>query len=331
VRERARSASRSSPRRHTLRTIDLEDPYIGHRRHLHGRRGRTGARAGARGRGQRPGGVPAHVDPARNPRHRAAPGLRPGAHLRRLRPGRGRQRALARQPGGRTVARRGSPLHLGRPVAGRERAARARHHRGCRHPRQDHHHQHPDLSAAGGRARAGLPGGRRCGGFRGVGAAWPGARIRGGGRRVRHRVLRQAQQVRALPAAGGDPQQPGVRPRGHLRRRGRDPAPVPPPGADRAAARTAAGQRRGPQAGRGAGDGLLDASGDIRPGPGAGHAAALAPVRRSTATAASRMPPPAPPSTGPHACCTRTAAPSWWCTAGANLANCAGRCSAATT
>ena len=42
-------------------------------------------------------------------------------------------------------------------------------------------------------------------------------RIRDRGRRVRHRLLRQAQQVRALPPAHRDPEQPGVRPRGHLR------------------------------------------------------------------------------------------------------------------
>ena len=38
------------------------------------------------------------------------------------------------------------------------------------------------------------------------------------GRRIRHRLFRQAQQVRPLPARGRHHQQPGVRPRGHLRR-----------------------------------------------------------------------------------------------------------------
>ena len=37
-------------------------------------------------------------------------------------------------------------------------------------------------------------------------------------RRVRHRVLRQAREVRALPAAHRDPQQPRIRSRRHLRR-----------------------------------------------------------------------------------------------------------------
>jgi UDP-N-acetylmuramyl pentapeptide synthase len=40
--------------------------------------------------------------------------------------------------------------------------------------------------------------------------------VRDRGRRVRHRVLRQAQQVRALPPAHGRAEQPGVRPRRHL-------------------------------------------------------------------------------------------------------------------
>ena len=44
--------------------------------------------------------------------------------------------------------------------------------------------------------------------------------LRDRGRRVRHRVLRQAQQVRALPAAHGDPEQPRDGPRRHLSRPG---------------------------------------------------------------------------------------------------------------
>jgi hypothetical protein len=66
----------------------------------------------------------------------------------------------------------------------------------------------------------------------GVSAA-PGrtALLRDRGRRVRHRLLRQAQQVRALPAAHGHPEQPRVRPRRHLSRPGRHRDAVPPPGA----------------------------------------------------------------------------------------------------
>ena len=40
------------------------------------------------------------------------------------------------------------------------------------------------------------------------------------GRRIRHRLLRQAQQVRPLPAGDRHHQQPRVRPRGHFRERG---------------------------------------------------------------------------------------------------------------
>ena len=64
-----------------------------HRRHLHGRRRRAGARTRPRSRRQRPGGLSADVDPARAARHRAAPGLHARQHLRRLRRDRGRQRA----------------------------------------------------------------------------------------------------------------------------------------------------------------------------------------------------------------------------------------------
>ena len=71
-------------------------------------------------------------------------------------------------------------------------------------------------------------------------------------------------QVRALPADGGDPQQPRVRPRRHLPGPGRDPAPVPPPGAHRAGQRPPDRQRRGRGAGGSAGDGLLDAGRALR-------------------------------------------------------------------
>jgi UDP-N-acetylmuramate: L-alanyl-gamma-D-glutamyl-meso-diaminopimelate ligase len=84
------------------------------------------------------------------------------------------------------------------------------------------------------RPPARLPGGRRAGRFRRLGPARHGPAVRDRGRRIRHGVLRQAQQVRPLPPAHRDPEQPGVRPRRHLRRPRRDRAPVPPPGAHRA-------------------------------------------------------------------------------------------------
>ena len=57
-------------------------------------------------------------------------------------------------------------------------------------------------------------------------------RDRGG--RVRHGVLRQARQVRALPAANADPQQSRIRPRGHLSRHRLDPLAVRAAAAHRA-------------------------------------------------------------------------------------------------
>ena len=87
------------------------------------------------------------------------------------------------------------------------------------------------------RPDAGLPGRRRAAELRRVGARARARRagaLRHRGRRVRHRVLRQAQQVRALPAAHRDPEQPRIRPRRHLRRPRGDRAPVPSPGAHRA-------------------------------------------------------------------------------------------------
>ena len=82
----------------------------------------------------------------------------------------------------------------------------------------------------------GLPDRRRAGRFRRLGAPdrQPVLRDRGG--RVRHRVLRQALEVRPLPAAHRDPQQPRVRPRRHLSRSGGDRDAVPSSGAHRAAA-----------------------------------------------------------------------------------------------
>ena len=71
-----------------------------------------------------------------------------------------------------------------------------------------------------------------------------GAVLRHRGRRVRHRVLRQALQVRALPSAHRDPQQSRVRPRRHLPRPCRDRDAVPPPRAHRAGTRPTRRQRR---------------------------------------------------------------------------------------
>ncbi len=57
------------------------------------------------------------------------------------------------------------------------------------------------------------------------------ALLRDRGRRVRHGLLRQALQVRLVPAAHGGAEQPRVRPRRHLSRPGGDRDAVSPPGA----------------------------------------------------------------------------------------------------
>ena len=63
--------------------------------------------------------------------------------------------------------------------------------------------------------------------------------LRDRGRRIRHGVLRQARQVRALPAAHAGAEQPGVRPRRHLPRPRGHPAAVQSPAAHRAGQRAA--------------------------------------------------------------------------------------------
>ena len=70
-------------------------------------------------------------------------------------------------------------------------------------------------------------------------------RRRGG--RVRHRVLRQAREVRPLPAAHARDQQHRVRPRRHLRGRRRDPLAVPPARAHRAGQRLDRRERPRPE------------------------------------------------------------------------------------
>ena len=69
--------------------------------------------------------------------------------------------------------------------------------------------------------------------------------LRGRSRRVRHRVLRQALEVPALPGAHDDTQQPRVRPRGHLSRSRRDRDAVPSFRAHAAGERADRRERRG--------------------------------------------------------------------------------------
>ncbi len=92
---------------------------------------------------------------------------------------------------------------------------------------------------------SGIPDRRRAAQFRRVGPAHRQRVLRDRGRRVRHRVLRQALEVRPLPAAHRDPQQPRIRSRRHLPRPGGDRDAVPSLRAHGAAVGPAHRQRRG--------------------------------------------------------------------------------------
>ena len=140
----------------------------------------------------------------------------------------------------------GRPLRIRPRMAGAQRAAgrRALGARRGRHARQDDDQQpaRVDPRARGPRSR--VPGRRRAARLRRQRAARRGPALRDRGRRVRHRVLRQARQVRPLPAAHRDPEQPRARPRRHLPGRGVDPEAVPPAAAHGAGQRPAGRQRR---------------------------------------------------------------------------------------
>ncbi len=129
----------------------------------------------------------------------------------------------------------GRALHLGAAVAVRAGAARTLGTGRCRHPRQDDDVVAACLDTRGGGPRAGLPDRRRSEGLSGLGAARYVAPLRDRGRRVRHGVLRQALQVRALPPAHRDPQQSRVRSRRHLSGSRFDRDSIPPSGAHRSA------------------------------------------------------------------------------------------------
>ena len=243
-----------------------QTPHPRHRRHLHGRRRRAGARTRPCGRRQRPERSIRRCPPSSK---QLGIALHAGLRGRATSPPTATRswsatRSRAATPRSSTCSTPGCAYTSGAQwlgehvLPGRDTLAVA-----GTHGKTTTTTILAYLLEAAGRD-AGLPDRRRGRGFRRVRAHRRRPRIRGRGRRIRHRVLRQAQQVRALPAAGGDPQQPRVRPRRHLPGRRRDPAPVPPPGAHRAAARPADRQRRGRAPGRSAGDGLLDAGRALR-------------------------------------------------------------------
>ena len=112
------------------------------------------------------------------------------------------------------------------------------------HARQDHHDLDAGVDPRRRGPRARLPDRRRAAELRRLGAADRQRVLRDRGRRIRHRLLRQALEVRPLPAAHGDPEQPRIRPRRHLSRPRGDRDAVPPSGAHRAAQRPPRRQRR---------------------------------------------------------------------------------------
>ena len=196
-------------------------------RHLHGRSGRSGPRGGPPRHRLRCGRLPAHERPAARAGHRADRRLcgravtASGLCARCLRDRQcGLPRAAGRRPpqvpadGGDFGA--GSALHQRPAVAGRARAAGPACAGGGRHPRQDHHHLDAGLDPRERRPATGLSGRRGAAQFRRFGPAGPRPALRDRGRRIRHRVFRQAQQIRALPAANGDLEQPRVRSCRHL-------------------------------------------------------------------------------------------------------------------
>mmetsp|Transcript_9625 Transcript_9625/g.22385 ORF Transcript_9625/g.22385 Transcript_9625/m.22385 type:complete len:460 (-) Transcript_9625:213-1592(-) len=275
-----------------------------HLRHLHGRPGGAGVRGRPprdRLRCQR---LPADEHAAAGAGHRADRGLRRRAAGAAARCLRHRQRRHARRalPADGGHPRRRPALCLGPAVAGRACAAGPPCTGGGRHPRQDDDDVHAgvDPGACGPEAR--FPGGRRAaelrrvraagrkagrrravprrdsprGGQRGSRRATHGGlkSLRHRSRRVRHRLLRQAQQVRPLPAPDGRAQQPGARPRRHLPRPRRHRDPVPPPRAHRAGQRPAGRQCPRRRAATRAGAWLLERGATLRREEGrGGHAA----------------------------------------------------------
>ena len=144
-------------------------------------------------RRQRPERLSADVHPARATGHRAdaraiAPTPSPPIPMWSW----SATRCRAAIPRSSTCWMRQLDYTSGAAMAARQCAAGPRHAGGRRHPRQDHDHLHPRLPAGCGRSRSGFPGRRRAGEFRRLGAARLRPGIRGRGRRIRHRVLRQA-------------------------------------------------------------------------------------------------------------------------------------------
>ena len=242
-------------------------PHPRHLRHFHGGHcgpGQTGGPQRHRLRRQR---LSAHVDAARGHGHRAASGVRCCAarsgQSRRLRC---RQCDDARQAGDRGNPQSRPDLYLGPAVARGKRAARQM--GACRggNPRQDDDRVDPGVDAGIRRPQSRLSHWRRTQQLQCLGAADGLSFFRGRGGRIRHRVLRQALQVRSLPAAHRHPQQSRIRPRRHFPGRRSDRNAVPSSGAHHSRQRADRRQRLGCGRRKGAGKGRMDRHRVFRPG-----------------------------------------------------------------
>ena len=242
-------------------------PLPRHLRHLHGRTRPHRARARPPGHGLGPQRVPADGRRARPGRNHADHGVRSGAALTHARCGGDRQRDDSRQSVRGAHSRPRAAICLRARVAVRARACPSARDRGGRHPRQDHDHRDARGDPRRRRTRSRIPGRRgaaRLSRRRTRGCARTESPVRHRGRRVRHRLLRQAVEVHALPPAHPGAEQPRVRPRGHLRRPARRAAAVSSRRAHRAGRRPDRGASRGPRDRGGPGDGMLDSGGAVR-------------------------------------------------------------------
>ena len=148
-----------------------------------------------------------------------------------------RQCRHARQSADGGDSRSRAALHVRAAVARRARAERQMGARGRRHARQDDDEFHARVAARRRRAESGLPDRRRAAELRHFGAADRFELLRDRSRRIRHRFLRQALEVRPLPAAHGGAEQPRIRSRRHLPRSRRDRNAIPSSRAHRAGRR----------------------------------------------------------------------------------------------
>ena len=152
------------------------------------------------------------------------------AQARRVR---GRQRDEPRQSARRSAARQRRALRIGPGMAGAQRAAGPLGARRRRHTRQDDDDEPARRGSSSTRAWRPVFSSAACRSISRSARGSAAVAVRGRGGRVRHGVLRQAREVRALPAAHRGAQQPRARPRRHLSRRRLDPAPVSPADAHR--------------------------------------------------------------------------------------------------